>query len=78
MDKKLARPATAAAKTSLGMEPSKKLKKPQTLTYKDYTIREEKHSFYSKQILTPKTAQQNFLKTTASSRPRTATAQDVH
>lgn len=46
------------------------------LTYKDYTMKEEKGGF--KQILTPKTAQLNFMRTTASSRPHTASAIDSY
>lgn len=40
-------------------------------------VREEKsNAWLSKQNLTPRTSSLNFLKTTASSRPQTATATD--
>ena len=75
MDKKLARPATAPTKTPNDSDPKKK-KAPTILTYKDYMVREEKNAWLTKQVLTPKTASLNFMKTTASSRPQTATATD--
>ncbi len=78
MDQKLARPSTTAAKTFSAVEPKKKKTQQQIITYKDYTVREEKNGFLSKEILTPKTAQLNFLKTTASSRPHTAAAIDSY
>jgi hypothetical protein len=74
MERKQTRPSTATAKVPA--ESNKKKKPTQMLTYKDYTVREEKGGF--KQILTPKTAQLNFLRTTASSRPQTASAIDSY
>ena len=53
MDKRQVKPSTATAKVST--ESTRKKKPSQMLTYKDYTVREEKGGL--KQLLTPKTAQ---------------------
>ena len=78
MDRKQARPQTGAAKNSNELENTKKQKPAKMMTYQDYTIKQEKPTALRYNVLTPKSTQITLMKSTASTRPRTATAQDAY